>query len=319
MKKMQQMEMVCGLPVLTEVEGVCAGCVSGKHHRKKFDKEQVWRASYPLELIHTDLCGPMQNESIRGNRYFITFIDDFSRMCWVYFLRNKSDTLNVFKKFKVLVELQSGYKLKKLRSDRGGEYTSNEFQEFCANLGMERQLTVAYSPQQNGVAERRNKTICEMARSMLTEKEMPVIFWAEAASTAMYLQNRCFTTSVIRKTPFEAFTERKPGVKHLKVFGCLCYTHVPSSLRQKWDNKAGKGVFVGYRSCEKGYRVYDLKSKKIVLIRSVIFSEDKSWSWGRNQMKPMSMPLNLEGEEVEGENSEEQSVATQPDNADVPI
>jgi len=137
MKKMQQMEMICGLPVLTIVEDVCAGCVSGKHYMEKFDKEQAWRTSYPLDLIHTDLCGPMQNKSVGGNRYFITFIDDYSRMCWVYFLRNKSDTLNVFKKFKAFVELQSGYKLKKLRSDRGGEYTSNEFQKFCVKQGME--------------------------------------------------------------------------------------------------------------------------------------------------------------------------------------
>jgi hypothetical protein len=133
MKKMQQKEMVCGLPVLTEVEDVCAGCALGKHHREKFDKEQAWRASYPLELIHTNLCGPMQNESVGGNRYFITFIDDYSRICWVYFLINKSDVLNVFKKFKAFVELQSGYKLKKLRSDRGGENTSNEFEEFYVN------------------------------------------------------------------------------------------------------------------------------------------------------------------------------------------
>ena len=97
-------------------------------------------------------------------------------MCWVYFLRNKSDALNVFKKFKAFVELQNRYKLKKLRSDRSGEYTSNEFQEFYVKQGMERQLTIAYAPQQNGVAERRNRTICEMARSMLIEKEMPVRF-----------------------------------------------------------------------------------------------------------------------------------------------
>ena len=113
---------------------------------------------------------------------------------------------------------------------------------------------------------------------MLIEKEMPVIFWAEAVNTTMYIQNRCYITSVTEKTPFEAFTGRKPGVKHLKVFGCLCYTHITSSLRQKWDSKAGKGVFVGYGSCEKGYRVYDLKSEKIVLSRSVIFSEDRAWN-----------------------------------------
>ncbi|CAL2277079.1 unnamed protein product [Prunus armeniaca] len=143
---MQQKEMVVGLPELTEIRDVCEGCVSGKQHREKFDKEGAWRASCPLELVHTDLCGPMQNESIGGNRYFITFIDDFSRMCWVYFLIKKSDTFNVFKKFKAFVELQSGYSLRRLRSDRGGEYTSHEFLDYCASMGMERQLTIAYSP-----------------------------------------------------------------------------------------------------------------------------------------------------------------------------
>jgi transposase InsO family protein len=316
MKKMQQKEMVCGLPALTEVEDVCAGCASGKHHREKFIKEQVWRASNPLELIHTDLCGPMQNDSVGGNRYFITFIDDYSRMCWVYFLRNKSGALNVFKKFKAFVELQSGHKLKKLRSDRGGEYTSKEFEEFCEKQGMERQLTVAYSPQQNGVAERRNRTICEMGRSMLIEKGMPVTFWAEAVNTAVYIQNRCYTTSVAEKTPFEAFTGRKPGVKHLKVFGCLCYTHIPASLRQKWDSKAGKGVFVGYGSCEKGYRIYDLKTEKIVLSRSVIFSEDKAWNWKGKLMNQIHLSFNHEGGIIEGENLEEHTSEIQPDNVE---
>jgi cell pole-organizing protein PopZ len=181
---------------------------------------------------------------------------------------------------------------------------------------MERQLTVAYSPQQNGVAKRRNRTICEMARSMLIEKEMPVIFWAEVVNTVVYIQNRCYTTSVIEKTPFKAFTGRKPGVKHLRVFGCLCYTHIPSSLRQKWDSKAGNGVFVGYGSCEKGYRVYDLKSEKVVLSRSVIFSEDRSWNWERNLMNQNHLSLNLEGDEVEGENSEEHTATAQPDNVE---
>ena len=107
-------------------------------------------------------------------------------------------------------------------------------------MGMERQLTIAYSPQQNGVAERKNKSIGEMAKSMMVEKGMPVKFWAEAVSTAVYLQNRCFTKSVLDKTPFEAFTGRKPGIKHLKVFGCVCYTHVSSHLRHKFDEKSRK-------------------------------------------------------------------------------
>ncbi|CAL9017922.1 unnamed protein product, partial [Prunus brigantina] len=181
-------------------------------------------------------------------------------------------------------------------------------------MGMERQLTIAHSPQQNGVAERRNRTICEMARSMMTEKGMPVIFWAEAVSTAVYLQNRCFTTSVSSKTPFEAFTGRKPGIKHLKVFGCICYTHVPSSLRKKFDDKSRKGVFMGYGSCEKGYRVYDLQSKKIVLSRSVIFNEDKAWNWKSDQEESAQIPFNLGGNETEAEFGEEQTEATQFDN-----
>ncbi|CAL9026844.1 unnamed protein product [Prunus brigantina] len=143
---------------------------------------------------------------------------------------------------------------------------------------------------------------------------MPVIFWAEAVSTFVYLQNRCFTTSVSSKTPFEAFTGRKPGIKHLKVFGCICYTHVPSSLRQKFDDKSRKGVFMGYGSCEKGYRVYDLQSKKIVLSRSVIFNEDKAWNWKSDQEESAPIPFNLGGNEKEAEFGEEQTEAIQFDN-----
>ena len=117
--------------------------------------------------MHSDVCGPMHTPSMSGNRYFLTFIDDYSRMCWIYLLRSKADVFFVFKKFKAMVELQSGYSLKRLRTDRGGEFTSNEFNEFCSSLGMERQLTVAYTPQQNGVAERKNRTVVEMARCML--------------------------------------------------------------------------------------------------------------------------------------------------------
>ena len=109
----------------------------------------------------------MRMPSHENNRYFILFIDDFSRMTWVYFLKEKSEVFGVFKKFKALIENQSGKRIKVLRSDRGKEYTSREFERFCEDEGIERQLTVAYSPQQNGVSERKNRTVMEMARSML--------------------------------------------------------------------------------------------------------------------------------------------------------
>ncbi|KAM1300483.1 hypothetical protein PS1_011811 [Malus domestica] len=175
---------------------------------------------------------------------------------------------------------------------------------------MERQLTVAYSPQQNGVAERRNRTICEMARSMMAEKNIPVIFWAEAVGTAVYLQNRCPTISVKGKTPFEAFTGRKPGVKHLRVFGSICYSHIPSNLRQKFDDKASKGIFMGYGSCEKGYRIYNLQTEKIILSRSVVFDEYKTWNWESKQDEAVYMPLNIGNENTEITEMEESSHET---------
>lgn len=146
LKLLQKQELVLGLPEIQEHDEVCHGCVMGKNHIEVFPRELKWRAMKPLRLIHSDRCGPIQTPSLEGNRYFITFLDDYSRMCWVYFLRNKSEAFHVFKKFKVIVELQSGYNVKKLRIDKGGEFNSHEFVQFCEELGIESQLTVAYSP-----------------------------------------------------------------------------------------------------------------------------------------------------------------------------
>jgi hypothetical protein len=201
-------------------------------------------------------------------------IDDCTRMVWVYFLRYKSDALTCFKKFKSMVELQSGFKVKCLRSDRGGEFTSSEFNNLCETEGIQRQLTMAYTPQQNGVVERKNRTVVEMAKAMLHEKNLPYHLWAEAVHTAVYLLNRCPTRALDNKTPFEAYSGRKPGLAHLKIFGCVCYVHIPSEVRQKLDAKSIKGVFVGYAVCEKGYRVYDPTTKRILLSRDVVFDEN---------------------------------------------
>jgi transposase InsO family protein len=163
--------------------------VLGKHPRNSFPKEASYRAKKVLELVHTDIYGPITPNSLGKHRYFITFIDDFSRRTWVYILKEKSDVFFVFKKFKVLVENLSGECIKTLRSDRGSEFTSKEFVNFCEQKGIIRFLTVPYSPQQNRVAERKNRTILDMVRSMLKSKNMPKEFWAEAVRCAVYLQN----------------------------------------------------------------------------------------------------------------------------------
>ncbi|KAI5312301.1 hypothetical protein L3X38_041474 [Prunus dulcis] len=195
------------------------------------------------------------------NRYFLLFIDNCTRMAWVYFLINKSNAFECFKKFKAMTELQSGHKVKSLRSDRGGEFMSNEFHEYCSEGGIQRQLTVAYSPQQNGVAERKNRT------------------------------------SLKEVTPFEAYTGRKPGIAHLKAFGALCHVLIPSALRHKLEENSHKCIFVGYGLCEKGYRVYNPRTRKIILSRDVYFDETASWKWENTSNVEVRTPMQMENQD----------------------
>ncbi|CAH9134446.1 unnamed protein product [Cuscuta epithymum] len=294
LRLLHQKKMMRDMPPLDEKEGLCEGCMVGKQHRQPFPIEKTWRAKQILELVHTDVCGPMRTPSVSKNRYFILFIDDYSRMTWVYFFQEKSEVFRIFKRFKNFVEKQSGHQIKKLRSDRGTEYNSKEFDQFCEDEGMKHQLTVAYTPQQNGVSERKNRTVMEMARSMLAEKGMPKMFWAEAVYTSVYLLNRCPTKAVLNKTPIEAWSGRKPSAKHLKVFGSICYIHVPSVKRHTLEDKAEKGIFLGYSSKSKGYRIYNFETKKLVTSRDVEFDEQASWNWETERVERKATTTQIE-------------------------
>ncbi|KAL0296069.1 UNVERIFIED_CONTAM: Retrovirus-related Pol polyprotein from transposon TNT 1-94 [Sesamum radiatum] len=241
LKILHQKKMMTDLPQIQAVEGACEACLQGKQHKKPFPSGTSWRAKAVLELIHTDVCGPMRTPSHEQNRYFILFIDDYSRMTWVYFMREKSEVFKVFKKFKNLVEKQSGRSIKVLRSDRGKEYNNSEFNKFCEEEGIEHQTTVSYNPQQNGVSERKNRTVMEMARSMLQEKHLPKAFWAEAVYTAVYLLNRCPTKAVQNMTPIEAWSGKKPSAKHLRVFGSICLYIFQQRKGISWRRRQRKG------------------------------------------------------------------------------
>ncbi|KAJ4713761.1 Retrovirus-related Pol polyprotein from transposon TNT 1-94 [Melia azedarach] len=255
LKLLQEKCLVDDMFAVNICNEVCESCQMGKLHRFPFPSQAKWRATEKLELVHSDVCGPMQTPSLNQNRYFILFVDDLTRMTWVYFMNNKSQAFSCFKKFKSLAETQSGVKVKKLRTDNGKEYISNEFDKFCEDAGIQHQLTVPYSPQQNGVCERKNRTLLEMARSMMHEKNLPKKFWAEAVYTSVYLQNRLPTHAIEGKTPIEAWSGLKPSVGHLKVFGSVCYVHVPDVKRDKLSKKASKGIFLGYSSQAKGCNV----------------------------------------------------------------
>ncbi|KAJ4751816.1 polyprotein [Rhynchospora pubera] len=305
LKLLSQKQMVFGLPEIKEI-GLCEGCAYGKQSRLPFPKDHAMRARQVLEIVHTDLCGPMETESFGGSKYFLLFIDDFSRMTWVFFLKNKSETLEHFKKFKAMTEKQTGKQLKVLRSDRGGEYQSKEFNQFCEKEGIHHQLTTPYTPQQNGVAERKNRTVVEMARSMLKSKGLPNQLWAEAVATTVYILNLSPTKAVLNQTPFEAWFERKPSVAHLRVFGCIAYTLISSQNRRKLDQKSEKCVFIGYCLQSKGYRLYNPKSNKIVVSRDVMFDENATWNWSeKTQTTPVEVSIQEEFEDEEDEGNME--------------
>lgn len=248
----------------------CEACVKGKQQRLPFRHEGK-RASQVLQLLHSDLCGPMETRSIGGSRYIFTIIDDHSRKVFVYFLEHKSQVMKTFESFKQLVENQTEAKIKILRTDNGKEYINNKLKNFLQESGIRHQTIVAYTPEQNGTAERMNRTIVEKARSMLLDAGLPTNFWAEAVSTAVYLINRSPAAALPNITPEEVWSGSKPDISHLKIFGCKAMLHVPRQERRKWDSKSTDCIFLGYYEDSKAYRLMQLDSRKFVKGRDVIF------------------------------------------------
>ena len=251
----------------------CESCMSGKIHRSSFPKSGRERAEEPLGLVHSDVCGKISSPSLSQAEYFIVFVDDKTHYVWIYVVKHKHEVFGKFVEWRSLVEKSSGYKVKKLRTDNGGEYTSTEFESYLKKEGIEHQYTIPKTPEQNGVSERMNQTLVETVRSMLADSRLPHRFWAEALSTAAYLLNQSPTKTLDGKTPFQAWYGKKPNVNHLRVFGCFAYIHIPKDERKKLDPKAKKCTFLGYGTSRKGYRLYDWKTSSIIHSRDVVFNE----------------------------------------------
>ncbi|MCO5551338.1 hypothetical protein L7F22_004839 [Adiantum nelumboides] len=249
------------------------GCVLGKMHRFAFSQDGSVRGTQKLQLVHSDVCGPTRMPSMGNSLYFVTFIDEFARFFWVYPLKAKSDVFAIFQHYVAMVENETGCKVQTLCTDRGGENMSNAFKDFLGKKGIKHQCTMPYTPQQNGVAERKNKSLMEMARCMLKAKSLPHKLWMEAIAYAAHLLNKCPTRALKTITPYESWYDQKPSVSYLLVFGCLAYAHIPQQFRGKLDDKAIKCIFVGYSSGSKGYRLYKPATNKIFESCDVIFAE----------------------------------------------
>ncbi|KAG8485839.1 hypothetical protein CXB51_019238 [Gossypium anomalum] len=258
MARMVSKEMVENFTKTVKNEDVCEVCQMGKQARLPFPSNTTWRASSKLELVYSD---------------------------------HKSEVAQVFMKFKVAAETETGCKLKTIRSDNGAEYTSAQFQALCNDTGIKHQLTNVYTPQQNGVSERKNRSLMDMARCLLFQKDLPKTLWAEAVNTAVYLQNRLPTKALDQKTPFEGWFGFKPSLAHLRVFGCLCYAQVPAVKRSKLDKRAQAGILVGYSSIKKGYRILDPLTNKVQVSRDVVFDEKAYWNWERNEPEVITEEL----------------------------
>ena len=275
--KMIREELVNGLDIKTtsQQDFSCEDCHHGKQARIPFPSKEETPRRKPFELIHSDVCGKISPKSHGGKQYFVTFIDDATRFCWVFVLQNKSDVFENFKKWKIKVENQYEAKVKILRSDNGGEYVSAQFQEYLEENGIEHQKTIPKTPQQNGLAERKNRTLIETIRCMIHDSKIDKSFWAEALFTANYVLNRSPSAALKDKTPYEVLHRKKPNVKYFRTFGCTTHAHIPEDERKKLDSKSRKTIFLGYGTNVKGYRLYDPETRKIFYARNVIFNEKR--------------------------------------------
>ncbi|GAB2275344.1 hypothetical protein Dimus_039125 [Dionaea muscipula] len=252
---------------------LCETCVLGKQNRLPFGKG-IHLSKTCLEYLHADLWGPAKDNTHGGNRFFLSIIDDYSRKVWVILLKSKDETFEKFKDWKVMVENQSGNKIKILRTDNGLEFCNTLFDKFCIENGIQRHRTVVRTPQQNGVAERMNRTLLERVRCLMFTSNLPKGFWGEALNTAAYLINRSPNTVLNLKCPEEIWSGRQPTLNHLRTFGCLAYAHRSEG---KLEPRAVKCVFLGYQEGTKGYRLWERSSGgvKILVSRDVTFNENE--------------------------------------------
>ena len=252
----------------------CESCIVGKAHRVSFGSGQHTSKAC-LEYVHADLWGsPTVPQSLGNCHYFLSIIDDHSRKVWIYFLKTKDQAFDRFADWKTLVEKQSGLKVKTLRTDNGLEFCNKRFDDLCSDQGIARHKTIPYTPQQNGVVERMNRTVLERVRSMLDESGLPKVFWAEAANTAVYLINRTPSAALQNEIPEEIWSKTVPQFGHLKKFGCVCYHH---SDEGKLQPRAKKGIFIGYPTGVKGYKVWSLEDKRSIISTNVTFKEDECY------------------------------------------
>ncbi|GJZ16929.1 putative ribonuclease H-like domain-containing protein, partial [Tanacetum coccineum] len=277
MNKLVRGNLVRGLPSkLFEINQTCVACQKGKQHRASCKTKTVSSISQPLQMLHMDLFGPTFVKSLMKKMYCLVVTDDFSRFSWVFFLATKDETSEILKTFITGIENLIDLRVKVIRCDNGTEFKNRVMNQFCEMKGIKREFSVARTPQQNGVAERKNRTLIEAARTMLADSKLPTTFWAEAVNTACYVQNRVLVIKPHNKTPYELFLGRKPALSFMRPFGCPITILNTIDHLGKFDGKADEGFFVGYSTNSKAFRVFNSRTRIVEENMRVQFSENTS-------------------------------------------
>lgn len=297
LEKTSRKDGVKGLPVLKGRKFFCEPCKLNKQRRVSFKPSTEIRSSFPLDLLHMDVWGPVRVTGNKGEKYYLSITDDFSRKVSVYPMREKSQVFDIFVRHITRAERFLDRTVKCIRSDNGTEFVNSEFKKFCDRNGIKHEVTNLYTPEQNGVSERWNQTLLDGARTILAESDLDQSYWPEAILFFTYTWNRLCHTG-LQKTPSELYGGRKPSVTHMREFGSTAYVGIPRVKRSKLDPKARKGILVGYAFRTKGYRILFPESGQIVETINVSFgTSDRSGA----VMGPKTAvdPFEIEGEKEE--------------------
>jgi transposase InsO family protein len=305
MKKLKAIaEVLKNVPIINTFQ--CESCIVGKQTKHQF-KPSTRKTSCPGELIHSDVMGPLPKTK-EGVQYCCTFIDDYTGHCALYLLKKKSSVYDAFIKYQKDAERQHDHKIKCLRTDNGGEYVNGLLKKHLESHGIRHEFTVASNPQQNGKAERYNRTLCELTRTMLHKAELPTYFWPYSIKTANYLLN-CTNLKPIGKdgtllSSYTSWTGHTPDFNNFRIWGCICYMHIPKENRSnKFAPNSEKRIFVGYDLVRKAYLLYNPKTKQCDSKIHVVFLEDKT---GGSLLRELSSKVHVD--DIEQNNPVEQTI-----------
>ncbi|KAJ9507929.1 hypothetical protein QJQ45_021276 [Haematococcus lacustris] len=295
--RMQREGMVHGVPVKREAfaeaacsSAICPGCAMGKQHRRvHFDlSTNAQPVTAALGLVHMDVCGPMPHVGRDGSRYIATFLDEHTGLSVIQLLPSKDLVPAAIQRVITELETQSGHRCKALRSDNGSEYSNKTLRDWCSSKGIQQQFSAPYCPEQNGKAERLNRTIMQATRSMLLSAQLPPGFWVDAALKANYVRNLLPITGQ-PVTPWEAFYRRKPNLSALRVFGATAWVYVTQPNRNKLQPKAVKGIFLGYAVGSKAYKLW--VNGRLVISKDVQIDETAVLDHHRSMQLPVQSPV----------------------------